>query len=58
VNDVRPLLRRSLSAIVACSMVVVFCYFFIDRPVAYFVHNHEIANVEEFRWLTEPPPLV
>jgi membrane-associated phospholipid phosphatase len=26
--------------------------------VAYFVHRHQIATFEAFRWLTEPPPLV
>jgi len=54
----RTLLRRTFVAIAACGIVVVVCYFFVDRPVAFFVHDHKIAKVEEFRWLTEPPPLV
>jgi membrane-associated phospholipid phosphatase len=54
----RTLLRHSLIAITACVFAVVICYYFIDRPVAFFVHNHQIAKVEKFRWLTEPPPLV
>ncbi|HVT28777.1 MAG TPA: phosphatase PAP2 family protein [Lacipirellulaceae bacterium] len=57
-GDFRLLLRRSFVAIAACTFAVVFCYYFIDRPVAFFVHNHRIARFEEFRWLTEPPPLV
>lgn len=56
-NDVR-LLRRSLISIAVCAAAVVFCYYFVDRPVAFFVHQHEIPHIEEFRWLTEPPPLV
>ena len=52
------LLRRSLVAIAACAVAVVICYYFVDRPVAFFVHDHEIAKFDEFRWLTEPPPLV
>jgi len=56
--DFRSLLRRSLLAIAACVFAVILCYYFVDRSVAYFVHNHEIAKVEEFRWLTEPPPMV
>jgi membrane-associated phospholipid phosphatase len=52
------LLLRTLVAIAACVLAVVICYFFVDRPVAFFVYDHKIANVEEFRWLTEPPPLV
>jgi membrane-associated phospholipid phosphatase len=39
-------------------VAVVICYFFVDRPIALFVYRHEIPHVEEFRWLTEPPPLV
>jgi membrane-associated phospholipid phosphatase len=57
-GDFRPLLRLSLLAIAVFTVAVVICYYFVDRPVAFFVHNHEIAKVEEFRWLTEPPPLV
>jgi membrane-associated phospholipid phosphatase len=58
VTEFRPLLNRSIVAIAASVVAVVICYYFADRPVAFFVHNHEIAKVEEFRWLTEPPPLV
>jgi membrane-associated phospholipid phosphatase len=58
VNDFRQLLARSLVAIIRCALLVVVCYFFVDRPVALFVHDHEIAKFEEFRWLTEPPPMV
>ena len=37
---------------------MVVCYYFVDRPVAFFVHDHRIPRFEELRWLTEPPPLV
>jgi membrane-associated phospholipid phosphatase len=57
-GDFRPLLRGSLIAIAICAVAVVICYYFVDRPVAFFVHNHEIPKLAEFRWLTEPPPLV
>jgi membrane-associated phospholipid phosphatase len=53
-----PLLRSSLIAISACAVAVIICYYFVDRPVALFVHDHGFAKIEEFRWLTEPPPLV
>ena len=58
VTTIASLLRRSLVAIAACVVAVVICYYFVDRPVAFFVHDHEIAKFDEFRWLTEPPPLV
>jgi membrane-associated phospholipid phosphatase len=57
-NTYRGLLNRTLIALVACGLAVIICYFFIDRPVALFVYNHKIEAVEEFRWLTEPPPIV
>jgi membrane-associated phospholipid phosphatase len=52
------LLRRTLFTLAGCTVLVVLCYYFVDRQVAFFVHRHEIPRVEEFRWLTEPPPLV
>jgi membrane-associated phospholipid phosphatase len=56
--DFRSLLSRSLLALLACAVAVTFCYYFVDRPVAFFVHNHQIEKIDGFRWLTEPPPLV
>jgi membrane-associated phospholipid phosphatase len=58
VDDYRSLFRRSMIAIVGCVVAVVISYFFIDRPIAFFVHDHAIARIEGFRWLTEPPPVV
>jgi membrane-associated phospholipid phosphatase len=52
------LLRRTAWAVAACTAVVVICYYYVDRPVAFFVHEHRIARFDELRWLTEPPPLV
>lgn len=52
------LLKQSIKAIVVCSLLVVICYFWIDRPVAYFVHNDRVEKVAVFKWLTYPPPLV
>jgi membrane-associated phospholipid phosphatase len=57
-DDFRPLLNRSLAAIAICAIAVVVCYKFVDRPVAFYMYRHGIARFEEFRWLTEPPPLV
>jgi membrane-associated phospholipid phosphatase len=53
----QPLIRW-LIAVIACIVAIVLCYYFVDRPVALFVHEHKIEQVDEFRWLTEPPPLV
>lgn len=56
-GDFPLVLRRTLVALVACAGLVVVCYYFVDRPVAFFVHEHRLARFDELRWLTEPPPL-
>jgi membrane-associated phospholipid phosphatase len=57
-QDCRPLLNRTLVTIAACVFAVIICYYFVDRPVAFFVDRHKIPRYKEFLWLTEPPPLV
>lgn len=41
-----------------CAALVVLCYFFVDRPVAYFVHEHRFAEFSILKWLTYPPPIL
>src|SRR2546429_663327 len=57
-EDYRALLRRSLIAAGTCVLTILICYFWIDRPVAFFVYDHHINKIEAFRWLTYPPPEV
>ena len=57
-EDYRALLRRSVIATCICVFTVLICYFWIDRPVAFFVYDHHINRIEVFRWLTCPPPEV
>jgi membrane-associated phospholipid phosphatase len=54
----RNLLHRSLVATGSCILVVVICYFWVDRSVAFFVYDHHINSIALFRWLTYPPPEV
>src|SRR5205823_1767683 len=56
--DCRALLRRALISTAFCIVAVLVCYFWIDRPVAFFVHDHHINGFSPFRWLTYPPPEV
>ena len=56
--DFRRLLVHSLWAIAICLVVVVFCYEWIDRAVAIYVHGHEIAKLPWIKQLTYPPPVV
>lgn len=57
-NEYRRLLRRTLIITAFCIATVLVCYFWIDRPVAFFVYRHHINTIEVFRWLTYPPPEV
>src|SRR5882762_7246492 len=57
-NKYRPLLRCTLFTITLCIVAVLICYFWIDRPVAFFVYHHHINTIQVFRWLTYPPPKV
>lgn len=56
--DFYRLFRHTLIAIAACAAAVVFCYFNVDRGVAFFMHDH--APAERFKELLEqltyPPP--
>jgi membrane-associated phospholipid phosphatase len=49
------LLRRAVIALLLCAALVTVCYFFVDRPFAYFVHDHRLNRFEAFDWMTYPP---
>ena len=57
-DEYRTLLRRTLIIVGVSIAAVLICYFWIDRPVAFFVYDHHIDRIELFRWLTYPPPEV
>jgi membrane-associated phospholipid phosphatase len=57
-DEYRSLLRRTSMVAIVCIAAIVVCYFWIDRPVAFFVYNHHINSIQIFRWLTYPPPEV
>jgi membrane-associated phospholipid phosphatase len=56
--EYRRLLFRVLIMTVLCIAAALVCYFWIDRPVAFFVYRHHINTIRVFRWLTYPPPEV
>ena len=57
-NEYSRLFRSTLVATALCMTAVVICYFWIDRPVAFFVDRHHVNTIQVFRWLTYPPPEV
>jgi membrane-associated phospholipid phosphatase len=57
-HEYHRLLRLTLIAIAVCLAAVLISYFWIDRPVAFFVRNHHVNKFTVFQWLTYPPPEV
>jgi membrane-associated phospholipid phosphatase len=53
--SVQRLVGRWLLASVACLVLVVLAYCFIDRPVAYFVHDTGLNQHRFLVWLGRPP---
>src|SRR5262245_34239110 len=52
------LLRQSLLAVLACAALVTLCYFLVDRPVAFFVHYHDLRRFEILKYFTFLPEIV
>src|SRR5437879_13156864 len=57
-SEYRRLLRGTLIITAVCIVAVLICYFWIDRPVAFFVYGHHIKKIQVFRCFTYPPPEV
>lgn len=51
----RRLLIGSLTALAACAVLVTLCYFFIDRQVAFYVHEHQLNRSETLKQITYVP---
>jgi membrane-associated phospholipid phosphatase len=56
--DFQRLLRRSLAALAVSAILVTVCYWFVDRPFAFFVYNHKVSRHVILEWFTYPPPIV
>jgi hypothetical protein len=58
-NLYRALLIRTGVALAICiPLAVLCCYFFVDKPAAFFVYRQGIAQTTTIKWFTEPPPMV
>jgi len=54
----RGLLSRCGFSVIVGTLLVIVCYFWVDRGVAFYVHDHGLNTYRVFKWLTLPPPLV
>ena len=52
-STARTLAAKTALALLVGMILVVICYFFVDRPMAWFVHDHCCWSNEFWRW----PPL-
>jgi hypothetical protein len=43
-QDFKRLLRNSLAALLICATLVALGYYFVDRPVAFYVHRQRFAS--------------
>jgi membrane-associated phospholipid phosphatase len=57
-DSYRRLLICSAFGLAVTAVLVLVCYFYVDRPVSYFVARRKITGTGGLVWLTEPPPLV
>ena len=54
----RRLLQRTLAIILVGGVLVTLCSWFVDRPVAFFVHDRGLDKLRVLEWFTLPPPIV
>jgi membrane-associated phospholipid phosphatase len=57
-NFDKTLLTRTALALLLSAIVVAICYFFVDRPVAFWVHDHDWNQYRLLVWLQYPPPVL
>jgi membrane-associated phospholipid phosphatase len=56
--DFKRLLRQTAVAVLLGAALVALCYFFVDRPVAFFVRDHGLPSYPALKWLTYAPPVL
>ncbi len=54
----RRLLAATCVALVIATILVAIGYFFVDRPVAFWVREHGFSHDLVLKWLTYPPPIL
>jgi membrane-associated phospholipid phosphatase len=49
----KTLLTRSAVALPVCAFLVILCYVFLDKPVAFFVHDHKVNKQKILKVMAE-----
>lgn len=50
-------LKNGLLALIICSILVVTCYYWVDKPVAFWAQAHQLRNYRFLVWFTHIPEL-
>lgn len=48
----RTLLARSALGLLVCVFLVLLCYFFVNKPVAFWIHDHQVDTHQILKWMT------
>ena len=51
----RTILKQLVPTLILGAAAIVLSYYYLDRPAAYFVHNHGINTIPFFHWVTYIP---
>jgi len=54
-RNLNQALQQSSIALLLTILLVIICYWFVDKPVAFFVARHHIANFIFLKWFTYIP---
>jgi membrane-associated phospholipid phosphatase len=49
------ILQNGIYALVICTILATFCFFFIDKPVAIWVYQHQLSRYVFLKWFTHIP---
>lgn len=50
-------LRNGLIALMICTILVLICYFWVDKPVAFWAFHHNLRAIKWLEWLTHIPEI-
>ncbi len=57
-SEFARLLKNSAMAAGVCVVLVTLCYWFVDQPVAFFVHDNGLSRYSILKWVTYAPPIL
>lgn len=53
-----PLLRNTLLALISCSVLVIICYWFVDKPVVFWAAQHQLRHYQVLYYFAHIPNVI